>query len=217
MGVFNFSNMQDTNEQSKENLYIPVEFRQDNNNVASDNNYAGINNKKAASSNGYLPGGSNGFIDETGTWNDGSSLYQYKTTETQWNQSIAGQLVNSTAYKKYFYNREDVPFNYRENIRRGGIVRDFLFERGTVTVRADGNFVKNRPDFEMECLGLPDARLDEILSGNFLRFMGGAPKAAEKELILQECAFMKEESLRAELHGIAADTRGLELAVKYLR
>ena len=108
MGVFNFSNMQGANEQSKENLYIPVEFRQDNNNAVSDNKYAGINNEKAASSNGYLPGGSNGFIDETGTWNDGSSLYQYKTTDTQWNQSVAGQLVNSNAYKKYFYNREDV-------------------------------------------------------------------------------------------------------------
>ena len=108
MGVFNFSNIQDTNEQSKENLYIPVEFRQDNNNEAPDNKYAGTNNEKAASSNGYLPGGANGFIDETGTWNDGSSLYQYKTTDTQWNQSIAGQLVNSNAYKKYFYNREDV-------------------------------------------------------------------------------------------------------------
>lgn len=108
MGVFNFSNMQGTNEQSKENLYIPVEFRQDNNSKAYNNKYAGINNEKAASSNGYLPGGSNGFIDETGTWNDGSSLNQYKTTDTQWNQSIAGQLVNSNAYKKYFYNREDV-------------------------------------------------------------------------------------------------------------
>lgn len=108
MGVFNFSNMQDTNEQSKENLYIPVEFRQDNNNEIPDNKYVGTNNDKAASNNGYLPGGSNGFIDETGTWNYGSSLYQYKTTETQWNQSIAGQLVNSNAYKKYFYNREDV-------------------------------------------------------------------------------------------------------------
>ena len=108
MGVFNFSNMQDTNEQSKENLYIPVEFRQDNNNAASDNKYTGTNNEKAASNNGYLPGGSNGFIDETGTWNDGSSLYQYKTTDTQWNQSIDGQLMNSNAYKKYFYNREDV-------------------------------------------------------------------------------------------------------------
>lgn len=108
MGVFNFSNMQDTNEQSKENLYIPVEFRQDNNNETPDNKYAGTNNEKAASNNGYLPGGANGFIDETGTWNNGSSLYQYKTTETQWNQSIAGQLVNSNAYKKYFYNREDV-------------------------------------------------------------------------------------------------------------
>ena len=101
MGVFNFSNMQDSNEQSKENLYIPVEFRQDNNNETPDNKYAGTNN-------GYLPGGSNGFIDETGTWNDGSSLYQYKTTETQWNQSVTGQLMNSNAYKKYFYNREDV-------------------------------------------------------------------------------------------------------------
>lgn len=118
---------------------------------------------------------------------------------------------------RFVYNREDVPFNYRENIRRGEIVRDFLFERGTVTVRADGNFVKNRPDFKMECLGLNDVRLDEILSGNFLRFMGGAPRDTDRELILQECEFMKEESRRAELHGIAADTRGLELSVKYLR
>ena len=118
---------------------------------------------------------------------------------------------------RFVYNREDVPFNYRENIRRGEIVRTFLFERGTVTVRADGNFVKNRPDFEMECLGLNDVRLDEILSGNFLRFMGGAPRDTARELILQECEFMKEESRRAELHGIAADTRGLELSVKYLR
>lgn len=129
MGVFNFSNMQDTNEQSKENLYIPVEFRQDNNNAASDNKYAGTNNEKAASNNGYLPGGSNGFIDETGTWNEGYSLTQYNPSGAKWNQSIFAQIQNSNAYKKYLYTREDVLKEAKEmssslNIPENVILKD---------------------------------------------------------------------------------------------
>ena len=49
-----------------------------------------------------------GFIDETGNWNDGSGIFPKKTSDEEWNNSIAGQIVNSNAYKKYFYNREEV-------------------------------------------------------------------------------------------------------------
>lgn len=107
MTVFNFSNMQGQKKE-KENIYIPVAFRQDDSIKAPDNINPKIDNVNSKVDNNYMPGGSNGFIDETGTWNDGSSLYQYQANETQWNQSIAGQIVNSNAYKKYFYNREDV-------------------------------------------------------------------------------------------------------------
>lgn len=51
-----------------------------------------------------------GFLDETGTWNNGKGqdLQKYNPTQKQFNNSAAGQMFNSNAYKKYFYSREDV-------------------------------------------------------------------------------------------------------------
>ena len=51
-----------------------------------------------------------GFLDETGTWNSGKGqeMQKYNPTEKQFNNSLAGQVWNSNAYKKYFYSREDV-------------------------------------------------------------------------------------------------------------
>lgn len=129
MAVFNFSNMQETKEQSKENTYIPVEFRQDNSVSNPESKPNAINNKAAATGNGYLPGGSNGFIDETGNWNDGSSLNQYNPSGARWNQSVFAQIQNSNAYKKYLYTREDILKESKEmssslNIPENVILKD---------------------------------------------------------------------------------------------
>lgn len=113
---------------------------------------------------------------------------------------------------RFVYTQTPKPLNVAENYRRPEIVRDFLFENHPVTVAADGNFVRNRPDFMMDCLGLEGERLDEIISGNFLRFIGGAPKSVDVPAVLKECA-----RLRAESIDRGADCTGLDLAEKYLK
>lgn len=69
-------------------------------------------------------------------------------------------------------NKTGKPFDEKENTRRHQIVRDFLTGKEPLTVDCDGHFVHDRPEFEMIPLGLDGERLDEILSGNFLRFIG---------------------------------------------
>lgn len=63
------------------------------------------------------------------------------------------------------------PFDEAENHRRHRIVRDFLTEKEPFTVDCDGHFVHDRPPFTAVPLGLEGERLDEILSGNYLRFI----------------------------------------------
>lgn len=85
------------------------------------------------------------------------------------NRIIYGTDIGS----RYVYGNTALrPFDERENNRRHEIVRDFLCRTEPVTVGCDGHFVHDRPEFTMIPLGLEGERLDEILSVNFLRFIG---------------------------------------------
>lgn len=90
---------------------------------------------------------------------------------------------------------EGEPFNRDENIRRPEIVRAFLTNRGEELISADGNFIRDRQPFTMKCLGLRGERLEEILSGNFIRFAGGEPSPVDPEAVLELCAIMREEMI----------------------
>lgn len=106
MGRFNFSNMQNKQDAPADNSFIPVEFRDAVVEVSTQPTIPEAIQPKAAPEKETFAAG--GFIDETGNWNDGSSIIPQKTSDEEWNSSIAGQIVNSNAYKKYFYNREEV-------------------------------------------------------------------------------------------------------------
>lgn len=71
---------------------------------------------------------------------------------------------------------EDKPFNRNENCRRPLIVQQFLAGKGEIEIRSDGDFLIGRAPFTMRCLGLEGAALDEILSGNFMRFVSNTPR-----------------------------------------
>lgn len=115
MGRFNFSNMQNKKDTPADNSFIPVEFRDAVVEVDAKTYVpasvpprkapAAIPTKETPEKETFAVGG---FIDETGNWNDGSGIFPQKTSDEEWNSSIAGQIVNSNAYKKYFYNREEV-------------------------------------------------------------------------------------------------------------
>lgn len=118
---------------------------------------------------------------------------------------------------RFVYNAPGRPFNERENLRRPELVRDFLFESGPLPVSADGDFIVGRPDFDMRCLGLSGDRLDAILSGNFLRFVGGGPRPVDVGRTLEECARLRAiPTLTAEGYPtLRPDVTGLTLAEKY--
>ena len=113
MGTFNFSNMQQQEDKMRN---VPEEFRSAVEQAKTEPVGSFDNNKT-----GFWDGVKNffsgadidtnaGFIDETGTWNSGKGqeMQKYNPTEKQFNNSLAGQVWNSNAYKKYFYSREDV-------------------------------------------------------------------------------------------------------------
>lgn len=117
MGTFNFSNMQKQEEPVNN---VPREFRAAVENAKQ--RPIGSGTEKTGFWDGiknFFSGGdvdtTNGFIDETGSWNNGTDQEmakftqpQYQTKEKAWNNSLAGQIVNSNAYKKYFYSKDDV-------------------------------------------------------------------------------------------------------------
>ncbi len=81
-------------------------------------------------------------------------------------------LYGTDTGSRFVYgNTTGKPFDEKENTRRYEIVRGFLFEKEPLIIGCDGHFVHDRPAFEMIPLGLTGERLDEILSGNFLRFI----------------------------------------------
>lgn len=90
---------------------------------------------------------------------------------------------------------EGEPFNEAENRRRPEIVRMFLTGSGEELITADGNFIHDRQPFTMRCLGLEGRRLEEILSGNIIRFIGGEPAPVDEEAVLELCAVTREEMI----------------------
>lgn len=101
MGTFNFSNMQQQEDKMRN---VPEEFRGAVEKAASEpvGSYSNNDDNEIDTNTG--------FLDETGTWNNGKGqdLQKYNPTQKQFNNSAAGQMFNSNAYKKYFYSREDV-------------------------------------------------------------------------------------------------------------
>ncbi len=101
MGTFNFSNMQQQEDKMRN---VPEEFRGAVEKAASEpvGSYSNNDDNEIDTNTG--------FLDETGTWNNGrgQDLQKYNPTQKQFNNSAAGQMFNSNAYKKYFYSREDV-------------------------------------------------------------------------------------------------------------
>ena len=117
---------------------------------------------------------------------------------------------------RFVYNTEGKPFNEKENLRRPEIVRDFLFEKEELLIRADGNFIHNRPDFMMRPLGLSEERLDEILSQNFMSFAGGKPASVSDSKVLRECERIREKLASAgRMAAFKPDYRGIDGAEAY--
>uniref|UniRef100_UPI0026EE2C1F hypothetical protein n=1 Tax=Phascolarctobacterium succinatutens TaxID=626940 RepID=UPI0026EE2C1F len=114
MGTFNFSNMQGGQQQETQN--VPREFRSAVEQAKTepvgsyDNNKTGFWDEVKNFFSGADIDTNAGFIDETGTWNSGKGqeMQKYNPTQKQFNNSLAGQMWNSNAYKKYFYSHEDV-------------------------------------------------------------------------------------------------------------
>ncbi len=119
---------------------------------------------------------------------------------------------------RFVYNTEGRPFNEKENLRRPEIVRDFIFNGRPETISSDGNFLHDRPDFVMDCLGLTGERLREVMSLNFLRFIGRESRPVGREKCLEECALLRERILRASsLSFFTADYRGVDGAEAIFR
>ena len=118
---------------------------------------------------------------------------------------------------RFVYGGRGKTFDEKENTRRHEIVRDFLFGTEPRIISADGHFVHDRPDFLMMPLGLAGERLDAILSGNFMRFIGGAPKKTDREAALDECLRLKKAEPEALRLGFKSNLRNIERAEKYLR
>lgn len=103
MGTFNFSNMQQQEDKMRN---VPEEFRGAVEKAASEPVGSYGNDNKIDTNTG--------FLDETGTWNSGTTqeMQKYNPTERSAEQLAKDRafapIPASNAYKKYFYSREDV-------------------------------------------------------------------------------------------------------------
>ena len=125
-------------------------------------------------------------------------------------------LYGTDIGSRFVYGNRGKAFDEQENTRRHEIVRAFLFESEPLMIRCDGHFVHDRPDFEMIPLSLSKERLDEILSGNYIRFIGGKPKMTEKEAVLEECRLLRRANGEAVRLGFNSVESRLTLTEKYL-
>lgn len=105
MGTFNFSNMQQQEDKMRN---VPEEFRGAVEKAASEpvGSYSNNDDNEIDTNTG--------FLDETGTWNSGTTqeMQKYNPTERSAEQLAKDRALApipaSNAYKKYFYSREDV-------------------------------------------------------------------------------------------------------------
>lgn len=80
--------------------------------------------------------------------------------------------------------------NIEESVRRSDIIKNFLTSKGSVTVKADGNFLIGTEDFELSGIDLPNDVLQKIFSQNFIDRVG-EPRKINKRLLLKECRRIK--------------------------
>lgn len=107
--------------------------------------------------------------------------------------------------------------SYAESCERARIVRSFLEREGSLEVTGDGLFLMADQSFTMECLGLRGEALTAILSGNFLRFVGDAPKEVDRKLVLKDIKRIKTSLMIMGFidKGLQKDTACLDTARKY--
>lgn len=125
MGTFNFSNMQGGKQQETQN--IPREFRPAVEQAKTEPVGSYGNNKT-----GFWDGVKNffsgadvdtgaGFIDETGTWNNGTKqeLAKYYPTQKSAEELEKDRLGSlwDRAYKKYHYSKDDVLLEAKKSAR----------------------------------------------------------------------------------------------------
>lgn len=112
---------------------------------------------------------------------------------------------------------EGEPFNEKENLRRPEIVREFLTGKADVAIESDGNFLHDRAPFTMRCLGIEGQRLEEILSGNIKRFIGGEPKEADPDKVMELCAYLREKMIEMSDRdeNFRPDVSQVDLAERY--
>jgi hypothetical protein len=97
------------------------------------------------------------------------------------------------------------PFSEEENLRRPELVMKLLTPGLDEIHEPDGKYLIDVPDFRIRGLELSDAAREKILSGNFLRFIGGAPRKVDPKGVMWEC-----RRLRMILKLMGLFTKALE-------
>ena len=112
---------------------------------------------------------------------------------------------------------EHKAFDPKENTRRPEVVRAFLAGKDEMEIRSDGHYLVNNPAFLMRPLALEKDALADVLSGNFLRQVGGLPKAVNGSAVLAECARLRDvmEEMERKVPGFTPDTAVLEKAENF--
>lgn len=108
-------------------------------------------------------------------------------------------------------------FDTAENFRRGEIVRRFLAGTEPCEIASDGHFLVNRPAFTLHPLALGGDALADLLSRNFERFGGTAPRAVNAAAVRRECALLRREmaAMEAAVPSFVGITAQIELAEKF--
>ena len=97
------------------------------------------------------------------------------------------------------------PFSEEENLRRPELVMKLLTPGLDEIHEPDGKYLIDVPAFRIRGLEISDAAREKILSGNFLRFIGGAPREVDAKGVIREC-----RRLRMILKLMGLFTKALE-------
>ena len=152
----------------------------------------------------------------------GIEMYENFSAEPERTKAFFEKYHDRIAYGtdiggRCILTNEGESFNEKENLRRPEIVRNFLTMKGTQRIESDGNFLHDRAPFEMRGLGLEGERLDEILSKNIRRFIGGEPRSVDAEETLWLCAWLRERmaEMMEAVPGFQPDASEVERAERY--
>ena len=80
-----------------------------------------------------------------------------------------------------------VSFDEEENLRRPELVMKLLTPGVDEIHEPDGRYLIDVPAFRIRGLEISDGTREKILSGNFLRFIGGAPAEVDPKGVIREC------------------------------